>query len=157
MVCHLQERVMTGEKSIIFSYCPSLMRRLPQFLPCNWYQGELSVIFSKAPGVQPLSQVCPNPGVPRRFTWVSAGVGACENNLPSAFWFQINALWSDYRKFLFFFYFSHSSIWKAPYWSVAGGATEQPWFCSMGGTFCSAHSDMGELTPWDMLLGCSFL
>lgn len=38
-----------------------------------------------------------------------------------------------------------------------GGATEQPWFCSMGGTFCSAHGDMGELTPWDMLLGCSFL
>lgn len=51
---------------------------------CNWYQGELSVILSKATGIQTLSQVSVL-GVPHGFPWVSAGTGAHENNLFAVF------------------------------------------------------------------------
>lgn len=47
---------MRGKRKTFF-YCPSLVSHLLWFFCCNWYQRELSVIFSKAPGIQPVSQV----------------------------------------------------------------------------------------------------
>lgn len=87
------------------------MCHLPQFLHCNWYQGELWYL-ARPLGFSLFPKSSLIPGVPRRFIWVSAGAGACENNLSSAFWFQINALWSEYRKIFSFLFFPIAAFEK---------------------------------------------
>lgn len=149
---------MRGKRKTFF-YCPSLVSHLLWFFCCNWYQRELSVIFSKAPGIQPVSQVsalalgCCT-GLHGSLQELEHVKIICSLHFDSkSMHFEVIIGWLFFFSFIFFFSITTS---EKRHTDLGGGgsATKQP--ASPPFVLLLAVAWVSSAL-WDMLLDCNSL